>query len=203
MEKPLQSGARVASAAFIFAILQIAGFAQSTGPCPRFPAGSPISQPQDLFSEHGVLSVNFSYETRVDRNGNTLFCFMTASGSQSPTLHVRPGDRLLINLKNNVPAPPATMPMSAMPGMTVSGPASSARGAVTMTTSSVNIHYHGTNTPPTCHQDEVIHTLINSGKSFQYNVQFPLDEPPGLYWYHPHIHGISEAAVQGGAPPER
>ena len=30
-------------------------------------------------------------------------------------------------------------------------------------------------------------------------MQFPLDEPPGLYWYHPHIHGISEAAVLGGA----
>ena len=23
--------------------------------------------------------------------------------------------------------------------------------------------------------------------------------PEGLYWYHPHIHGISEPAVQGGA----
>jgi FtsP/CotA-like multicopper oxidase with cupredoxin domain len=28
---------------------------------------------------------------------------------------------------------------------------------------------------------------------------FPNDEPPGLYWYHPHVHGIAEAAVQGGA----
>jgi FtsP/CotA-like multicopper oxidase with cupredoxin domain len=50
-----------------------------------------------------------------------------------------------------------------------------------------------------CHQDEVITTLVNSGQSFQYDVQFPADEPPGLYWYHPHVHGIAEAAVQGGA----
>ena len=89
--------------------------------------------------------------------------------------------------------------MAAMPGMTVSGTPSDTCGAVTMSASSVNIHYHGTNTPPTCHQDEVIHTMINSGETFQYDVQFPPDEPPGLYWYHPHIHGISEAAVQGGA----
>jgi len=68
-----------------------------------------------------------------------------------------------------------------------------------MTATSVNIHYHGTNTPPTCHQDEVIRTMINSGETFQYDVQFPVDEPPGLYWYHPHIHGIAEAAVLGGA----
>jgi len=178
-------------------LIAICGFAQGSAPCPRFPAGSSIAQPQDLFSELGVLRVNFTYETRVDPNGNTLFCFMTENGAESPTLHVRPGDRLLINLKNNLPA--SASAMEAMPGMAISGKASSTCGAVTMTASSINIHYHGTNTPPTCHQDEVIRTMINAGETFQYDVQFPLDEPPGLYWYHPHIHGISEAAVQGGA----
>ena len=182
----------------VFAAAHISGLAQNST-CPRFPAGSSITQPQDLFSEHGVLRINFSYETTVDQYGNTLFCFMTSNRNQSPTLHVHPGDRLLINLKNNVLAAPASDATAAMPGMAVSGRPSSTCGAVTMTATSVNIHYHGTNTSPTCHQDEVIHTMINSGQSFQYDVQFPLDEPPGLYWYHPHIHGISEAAVQGGA----
>ena len=69
----------------------------------------------------------------------------------------------------------------------------------TLTPSSVNVHYHGTNISPTCHSDEVIRTMVNSGETFTYNITFPTDEPPGLYWYHPHIHGISEAAVQGGA----
>lgn len=68
-----------------------------------------------------------------------------------------------------------------------------------MNSSSLNIHYHGTNTSPTCHQDEVIKTLINPGQTFQYNVQFPQNEPSGLYWYHPHVHGIAEHALQGGA----
>jgi FtsP/CotA-like multicopper oxidase with cupredoxin domain len=193
---------RLAAGALLFAISQICAFAQSSGPCPRFPVGSSITAPQDLFSENGVLKVKFTYQTTVDQNGNTLFCFMTDSGSESPTLHVHPGDRLLINLTNTVPAAAsasAMAAMAAMPGMTVSGRPSGVCGAVTMTAASVNIHYHGTNTPPACHQDEVIHTLINSGETFQYDVQFPLDEPPGLYWYHPHVHGISEAAVQGGA----
>ena len=57
----------------------------------------------------------------------------------------------------------------------------------------------GPNTPPTCHQDEVIRTIINSGQTFRYEIHFPKNEPPGLYWYHPHIHGIATAAVQGGA----
>ena len=26
-----------------------------------------------------------------------------------------------------------------------------------------------------------------------------MNEPPGLYWYHPHVHGIAEPALQGGA----
>lgn len=68
-----------------------------------------------------------------------------------------------------------------------------------MNSASVNVHYHGTNTSPTCHSDEVIHTLINSGETFTYDIRFPENEPPGLYWYHPHVHGISEPAVQGGA----
>jgi FtsP/CotA-like multicopper oxidase with cupredoxin domain len=63
----------------------------------------------------------------------------------------------------------------------------------------MNIHYHGTNVSPACHGDNVTKTLINSGNTFQYNIQFPTNETPGLYWYHPHVHGLAEAAVQGGA----
>jgi len=155
-----------------------------------------VTQPENLVSANGVLSLALTYQTRTDVNGNILYCYTTESGAQSPTLHVQPGDSLRITLKNLVP--PQASP-SAMAGMTMTGPASSICGAGTMTGSSVNIHYHGTNTAPVCHQDEVIHTLVNSGETFEYNLQIPLDEPPGLYWYHPHVHGMSEAAVQGGA----
>jgi FtsP/CotA-like multicopper oxidase with cupredoxin domain len=144
-----------------------------------------------------VLKVSFTYETRLDQFGNRLFCFMSADGAQSPTLHVHPGDELIINLRNNLPQS-LGMDAKSMPDM-VMGPGSDTCGAMVMTNSSVNIHYHGTNTPPVCHQDEVIKTLINAGQSFRYHLRFPIDEPPGLYWYHPHVHGISEAAVQGGA----
>jgi FtsP/CotA-like multicopper oxidase with cupredoxin domain len=168
-------------------------------PCPRFPAGSTLAAPPDLFSDDGVLTVNFTYETRVDQNGNTLFCFVTDNGTQNPTLHVRPGDLLVINFKNGLSASAAPHGSRMMSMMAVSGSPSDTCGAVTMTSTSVNIHYHGTNTSPTCHSDEVIHTLVNAGESFQYRVQFPSNEPPGLYWYHPHVHGIAETAVQGGA----
>ena len=72
-------------------------------------------------------------------------------------------------------------------------------GGSLMTGSSLNMHFHGTNTSPTCHADEVIKTLINSSQTFQYTLTIPADEPPGLYWYHTHVHGLAEQAVLGGA----
>src|SRR5205807_1654858 len=135
-------------------------------------------------------SVQFSYQTTTDFANRTLFCFMTPSGLENPTLHLKPGDHLIITVTNNTPAQPVYMSID---------PPNCGPGGTQMTLSSVNIHYHGTNTSPTCHSDEVIKTLINSGQTFQYNLAFPADEPPGLFWYHPHVHGIAEAALQGGA----
>jgi len=170
---------------------QFSAFGQT--PCPRFSAGSTVRNPPAQYSSGGSLTVNLAYTTMTDPDGRTLYCFTTPTGIESPTLHVRPGDRLIVNVKNNLPAP---APASAMQ---MSTNAALVCGAATMDTSSVNIHYHGTNVSPACHSDEVIHTMINSGQSFTYNIAFPTDEPPGLYWYHPHVHGTAETAVQGGA----
>jgi FtsP/CotA-like multicopper oxidase with cupredoxin domain len=177
----------------VFTLAQICAFAQTpvapvANPCPRFAAGSVIHNPPSLFSSNGVLNVRFSYQTRTDSAGRTLFCFMTPNGTENPTLYVRPGDTLNVTVTNNTPATAIQMMVN-----------SPNCGASAMTGSSMNIHYHGTNTAPTCHSDEVIKTLINSGQTFQYTLAFPTNEPPGLYWYHPHVHGIAEAALQGGA----
>ena len=158
-------------------------------PCPRFKAGSVVHNPRALFSSNGVLAVRFSYQHTFDNDGTELLCFMTPDGLENPTLHLKPGDHLIITITNNTPSTPAIMPPLDLP--TCANPQA--------TQSSINIHYHGTNTSPACHQDEVIKTIINSGETFQYNVAFPKDEPSGLYWYHPHIHMIAEHSVQGGA----
>jgi FtsP/CotA-like multicopper oxidase with cupredoxin domain len=42
--------------------------------------------------------------------------------------------------------------------------------------------------------------MIQPGEAaFEYRFRIPVDEPPGLYWYHPHIHGFSTRQVLGGA----
>jgi FtsP/CotA-like multicopper oxidase with cupredoxin domain len=197
-------GARIMFGVVLFAIAQVPAIAQVTAtasstpaavqlvpnPCPRSAAGSVVHQPTALFSQNGVLSVQFSYQTATDAAGRTLFCFMTPSGLENPTLHVKPGDHLIITLTNNTTKQPVEM---------ILDPPNCGPGGSQMTASSVNIHYHGTNTSPTCHSDEVIKTLINFGQTFQYNVAFPTNEPPGLYWYHPHVHGNAEKALLGGA----
>ena len=54
------------------------------------------------------------------------------------------------------------------------------------------------NVPPVCHQDDVMGTLVQAAATFDYVIQIPPDEPPGVYWYHPHPHGFSEGQVLGG-----
>lgn len=75
-----------------------------------------------------------------------------------------------------------------------------ASSSMTMTPAATNLHFHGLTIPPVCHQDDVLNTSIGPGSApFQYKFRIPDNEPPGLYWYHPHIHGFTKAQVLGGA----
>jgi FtsP/CotA-like multicopper oxidase with cupredoxin domain len=188
-QKPLYVSAFLFAPVYAFAqVPNQVSIAPVNDPCPRFAEGSTVSNPHALFSRNRILKVDFSYQSRTDSDGRTLFCFMTPEGYENPTLHVHPGDQLVITLTNNTPA--TTMEMNMNAPYCADGQ---------MTGSSVNMHFHGTNTAPRCGQDDVLHTIINSGQTFRYDLKIPPDEPPGLYWYHPHIHGLVEAALQGGA----
>ncbi|MBV9990600.1 MAG: multicopper oxidase domain-containing protein, partial [Alphaproteobacteria bacterium] len=162
------------------------------GVCPRPAVGSEVLPPPDIYSQNGRIEVSLNYYTSVDDAGRTLFCFVTADGKLSPTFHVNPGDQLLIHLTNMLPQAPLGRSEMVANDANVCGNA-------LMTDTSVNMHFHGLNVSPRCHGDETIRTLVNSGETFDYNLHIPPDEPPGLYWYHPHIHGISSIAVQGGS----
>ncbi|MGB5153213.1 MAG: multicopper oxidase domain-containing protein, partial [Candidatus Sulfotelmatobacter sp.] len=68
-----------------------------------------------------------------------------------------------------------------------------------MSITSTNLHFHGLTVPAVCHQDDVLKTSIQpTDPPFQYRFYIPKNEPPGLYWYHPHIHGFSTPQVLGG-----
>src|SRR6201999_424514 len=86
--------------------------------CPRAAAGSTVAEPVDLHSSNGFLKVELEYHTSVDEQGRPRYCFLTKDGALAPNLHLRPGDELLLTLKNELPVPaaePQTMPGHAMP----------------------------------------------------------------------------------------
>ena len=54
-----------------------------------------------------------------------------------------------------------------------------------------NLHFHGLHVSPDAPQDDVISMMAMPGQTLHYLVNIPLDQPPGLYWYHTHPHGES------------
>ena len=155
-----------------------------------------MTAPDSLQSSNGQLKVEFSLRTSVGSYGLTRYCYMDSHAFQAPTLRLRQGDELILTLRNDLPAtaPPAPAHQH------VHGKPADACPTGPMTASSTNLHFHGMDLPPTCHQDETLRTLIQpSDPAFEYRVKIPADEPPGLYWYHPHPHGFSETQVLGGA----
>src|SRR5277367_7092523 len=54
-----------------------------------------------------------------------------------------------------------------------------------------NLHFHGLHVSPDAPQDDVITMMAMPGQVLHYTVNIPLDQPPGLYWYHTHPHGES------------
>jgi FtsP/CotA-like multicopper oxidase with cupredoxin domain len=147
-----------------------------------------------LRSQDGVLKLQLAIHNFKEKDGSTRYCYLLADGTQSPTLRLNPGDLLVLNLKNELSE---SNDLRRRATTTVqSDPCTS--GAMTPT--STNLHFHGLTLPPVCHQDDVLRTSIQSGDPpFEYRFRIPADEPPGLYWYHPHIHGFSKAQVVGGA----
>jgi FtsP/CotA-like multicopper oxidase with cupredoxin domain len=170
-------------------------------PCPRPAAGARVPEPEDLRSIDGVLRVDLSLQNYRAPEGSERYCYLTSDGHEAPTLRVHPGDRVILRLTNHLAAldadASAAHAMHRHAGAT-SGTDPCSSGAMTAT--STNLHFHGMTMPPVCHQDEVLNTSIQPQDSpFEYRFTVPENEPPGLNWYHPHIHGFTSRQVTGGA----
>jgi len=175
-------------------------------PCNRAAPGSAVPEPRDLRSDHGVLKVDLSVHDFREADGTTRYCYVLPDGSVAPTLRLHPGDLLVLHLKNELvdPDPAHAQPSAhAHEHMHEHGSPAKATDPCSsgaMTAVSTNLHFHGLTVPPVCHQDDVLKTSIQpNDPPFEYRFQIPADEPPGLYWYHPHIHGFSSKQVTGGA----
>ena len=159
-----------------------------------------MSEPKDLHSRNDVLKVNLTVHDEREPDGSIRYCYLDAHGDESPTLHLKPGDLLILNLKDDL-TNLGDSPAGAMPPMPETpGKKDDPCTSGIMTATSTNLHFHGLTVPPVCHEDDVLHTSIQpDDPPFQYRFRIPLNEPPGLYWYHPHIHGFVKVQVLGGA----
>ncbi len=94
-------------------------------------------------------------------------------GAAAPTIRVRPGDAIDIELRNELPHS-------------------------TQTANAVNLHFHGLNVTPNKPGDDVLTSLAPPGGRLHYRFVVPASQPPGLYWYHPHSHGETYWQVTSG-----
>ncbi len=174
----------------------------SPSPCVRPQIGSIVMDSENLRSANGVLAVDLAVRNFKQTDGSLRYCYVLANGSQSPTLRLHPGDLLILRLKNQLTdfngETALTSKHSHQRVSDTREPDPCASGKMSLT--SANLHFHGLTIPSICHQDEVLKTSIQPGAApFEYRFRIPAHQPPGLYWYHPHIHGFSKAQVLGGA----
>jgi FtsP/CotA-like multicopper oxidase with cupredoxin domain len=60
-----------------------------------------------------------------------------------------------------------------------------------------NLHFHGLRISPLGRGDNM-HVVVPSGGTRDYLFRIAANHPPGLFWYHDHIHTLSEQHVMAG-----
>ncbi len=142
--------------------------APGTGGTAQPPALPVLSE---VVSAGGVAQL--SLEAKFDAGGRPAFFFAGKPGA--PTIRVQPGDAIHLHFQNSLPLYCGV-------------------GVV----SNANLHFHGLSSAPAVPGDEVIATNAAPGGAVDYVVRINPDQPPGLYWYHPHPHGLSSYEVGNG-----
>src|SRR5882757_6566339 len=99
--------------------------------------------------------------------------FRYRSNNIPPVIRVQPGSTLNIEYKNEL----ATQSKEECVG----------HPCMQMT----NLHFHGLHVSPNAPQDDALSMMASPGQTLHYSVEVPPQQPPGLYWYHPHPHGES------------
>jgi FtsP/CotA-like multicopper oxidase with cupredoxin domain len=60
-----------------------------------------------------------------------------------------------------------------------------------------NLHMHGLHVSPQGAGDNVF-VVVEPGAAHDYEYRIPTDHPPGVFWYHPHHHGMVADQIFGG-----
>ena len=120
-----------------------------------------------LTSKDGLLQTTLNVQDRdVEIAGSTVKGRVYNGKWPGPTLHVKPGDTIKIELVNDLDQP-------------------------------TNLHTHGFHVSPSGISDNVLRTF-GPGEQAPIEIHLPRDIAVGTYWYHAHLHGLTESQVIGG-----
>lgn len=125
----------------------------------------------EVTSSGGVATV--ALVGRLDAAGRPAFFWQ--GREVAPTIRVQPGDTIRVHYEND-------LPQTCGFGLA----------------SDSNLHFHGLSVAPSAPGDDVLATTVRPGASFDYTVRVDRDQPPGLYWYHPHPHGLTNWEIGNG-----
>ena len=132
-------------------------------------------------SQNGVLEVELTIHNHKEKDGSTRFCYIDEYGNESPNLRVKPGDLVVLRLKNDLRNLQGSSVSGPHDGMAMdSGSTHDSCASGTMASTSTNLHFHGLTVPPVCHQDDVLNTSIEPGNDPPSSTNFafpPMSRP--------------------------
>ncbi len=130
-----------------------------------------LPEPPVVKSVNGVAKVTMQV-TLSGATGFPQFVY-NGLGDDAPTIRVKPGDTIVMNISDQL------LPKHG-------------------DSDDINVHFHGLGSSPRAPGDDVLGTLAKPGQNLHYVVHVPKNQEPGLYWYHPHVHGQTSFQVGAG-----
>jgi FtsP/CotA-like multicopper oxidase with cupredoxin domain len=201
---------------FGLAVCPSPGSSASTMPTPSGcgPAPTVLENPPEMTRVDGRIQ---AIELEARQDGDRL-CFVDRNSSDrpgiAPTIRIRPGETLRVRLFNRI-NDASVLRKTTGPGHATNFPGipdmpgyfEVRAGAYHEPTGNTNLHFHGLEVRPVpcgpgvAPGDDVVTThFVPEGQASPpgacksaYEIAVPEEQPAGLYWYHTHFHGESEA----------
>ncbi|NYF80013.1 multicopper oxidase family protein [Granulicella arctica] len=190
------------------------GLAWNPTSTPSHPCGIGLP-PRGNFAHDRWVNARKPRVSLVVRQEGTTLCYVIDGVAEAPTIRVKQGATLTVTLRNEITdpsvlgklLPPIVLrdrPVEAVPDRV--GVVAVIPGQFHVPTGRTNLHMHGFAVPPTAPQDEVLMGCADPAvgdtgcgqREITYQYQIPPNMPPGLYWYHPHVHGEVQAQMLAG-----
>ena len=155
---------------FMSSIVLVGCSASGGGAVPPASTLGDLANPLEVRSSNGVATLHLN-AVLDPLTGAPAFAYQ---GSElAPTIRVNPGDTIDLTYENDLP-PSSSEPFN-------------------MT----NLHFHGLTVSPNPPADDAM-LMAMPGQSIHYSLRIPPEQPPGIYWYHPHAYGETNWQVSNG-----